>query len=580
MSTPAERLAALRSRMAELGLDALWVRATDRFLNEYVPAAESTRVWLSGFAGSTGDGLVLREGLLPEGPAARMFVDGRYDLQARRELDGACWGVELLPLGLPIERGLAQFLAALPGREALTVGLEADRFALATLDRVREWLPARARVELLATSPIESVRGPVEPSRGALRAPEESRLGGPVSEKHKELAAWLARHELDAMVVQRLDELAYLTNLRGDELPYQATFRATALVTRAEVLVALDPALLTPALRAARPTLRFTDDAGLDAAVRACAAEGAPQVAGDPSGTTVAMRVRLEGLGARVLPLESPLTARKARKTQGELDAMRDAFRRADRVVHEVQRWLTEQVLAGARVSEVDFAKHVEKSFRAAGAAGLSFKVISACGENAALPHHVPSPERFIQRGEMMLLDTGAYFDEGYATDLTRTFFVGGPGDEPTAEMRRYFTCTLKSAIAGMTARIPRGANGAQLDGLCRAPLWSAGFEYNHGTGHGVGVNVHEFPPRVASVALSTFEPGQVFSIEPGVYLSGKAGVRIENLCTVVPDPEDDRFLRVRTMTFSPLDARLVDDAMLTTAEKEFLAWFQRQYEA
>jgi Xaa-Pro aminopeptidase len=239
--------------------------------------------------------------------------------------------------------------------------------------------------------------------------------------------------------------------------------------------------------------------------------------------------------------------------------------------VARAQAWLRGAVCEGRRVTEADFAREVERLFREAGAVGLSFKVIAAAGVNGAVVHHPASEEAVIARGQVMLLDTGCYFADGFATDLTRTFFVGGPDDVPTSEQRRLFTLTLKSAIAGMTARVPKGAVGAQIDGITRAPLWAAGLDYLHGTGHGVGINVHESPPGIAKTSQLSLDEGHVFSIEPGVYLEGVGGVRIENLCTVVADDERAGFWRVIPLTFSPLDDRLIEPALLNQQEHEFL---------
>jgi Xaa-Pro aminopeptidase len=181
-----------------------------------------------------------------------------------------------------------------------------------------------------------------------------------------------------------------------------------------------------------------------------------------------------------------------------------------------------------------------------------------------------------LKRGELMLLDTGAYFAEGYATDLTRTFLLDDGRAKGNAEQRRLYTLVLKAAVAGMRAAFPRGTTGAALDAIVRAPLWAAGLNYNHGTGHGVGINVHEFPPRVAPGANASLEEGHVFSIEPGVYLPKFGGIRIENLCTVEAAPKMDGFLRVKPLTFSPLDKRLIDTRLLVPDEKAWLAEYAR----
>ena len=248
---------------------------------------------------------------------------------------------------------------------------------------------------------------------------------------------------------------------------------------------------------------------------------------------------------------------------------------RPRRVVDRLQAWLSSSVSRGERVTEKDVARQTEALFLKSGAFGLSFKVIAAAGKNGAVIHYsTPDDERPIREGELFLLDTGAYYDGGYATDLTRTFLVGKGHVKATDEQRRLFTVVLQGAIAGMSARFPQGATGEQLDALVRQPLWRAGLDYGHGTGHGVGVNVHEFPPRIAPGVRATVDVGQVFSIEPGVYLPGVGGVRIENLCTCVAD-EDPRFLRIQPLTFSPLDLRLIDKGRLTAHEKRFLQWFR-----
>lgn len=260
---------------------------------------------------------------------------------------------------------------------------------------------------------------------------------------------------------------------------------------------------------------------------------------------------------------------------------MVEAFRTADRVVSQAARWLCSSVEKGTPVTEAEFAARVEKTFRRSGAVGLSFKVISAAGANGAIIHYShPSPERVIQRGELMLLDTGAYYDEGYATDLTRTFLVGGPKVRGNAEQCRAYTMVLKAAIAGMTAVVPAGAPGISLDAITRKPMWDQGLNYNHGTGHGVGINVHEAPPSINMRSVMPLGVGYVFSIEPGLYVPGWGGIRIENLCTLEEHPAHAGFLRVKPLTFSPLDARLVDRALLTAAERDFLKWFRTQSRA
>ncbi len=567
------RLTAVRAEMTRRGLDFLIVRSTDRYLNEYVPHEESTREWLTGFTGSLGDALIGHE-------SAWLFVDGRYHTQADREVDLSRWTVVKNTLGVTNERACGDRLIELAKERTaspIVVGYEPDRYALSTLEGFEKQLLGHAITLTPATpSPVESARGPVAPGvtgSGAIRVLDEASVGRTVSEKIADIAAWLTPRRAAGLWVSKLDEIAWLTNLRGDEMAFQATFRGEALVTATELLVSVHVAPVTDALKAARPGVRFVSNDTLLSAAASLGVDGAkPRVVVDPASVSVARRDALVAAGVEVLALASPVVAAKSKKNPAELSAMKRALARADKVVADAQRWLLSRIAEGERVTEVGFAREVERLFLAAGATGLSFKVISAFGLNGAVVHHPPSESTEIREGEMMLLDTGCYFEEGYATDLTRTFFVGRPGVEPTSEQKRLFTLVLKSAIAGMSARIPKNANGAQLDGITRAPLWREGMDYAHGTGHGVGINVHEAPPGVSKLSTTPFEEGQVFSIEPGLYIEGVGGVRIENLCTVVRDTEREDWLRVEALTFSPLDQRLIDDALLDERERAFLA--------
>lgn len=576
----ADRLERVRASMRAQGVDALIVRGTDEYLSEYVPEAESSRVWLTGFTGSLGDALVTAD-------KAWVFVDGRYHVQVDVEVDLSRWTPVKNPLGLANETAcahkLAELAAALPEGASLAVAYEPGRYSVHTWNAFRNELSG-APIRWVAPSPppLVAARGPVAPTvtgSGRLRVVDESSLGRTVPEKVALVAEWLAKKRADALLVTKLDELAWLANLRGEEMPYQATFRALGVVTREALYLSVHVAPVTDDVRAARPAVRFVDDATLWSLLGAFSADGRKgRVALDPASVSIGLRDQVEALGLDVLATTSPVVAAKAKKTPPELAAMQRALGRADRVVDRAQAWLNEQIARGARVTEVGFAAQVERLFREAGAVGLSFRVISAFGVNGASVHHPPSDEAVIRAGELMLLDTGCYFEEGFATDLTRTFFVGGPDRAPTPEQRRLYTLTLKSAVAGMTARIPKNASGAQLDGITRRPLWREGLDYAHGTGHGVGINVHEAPPSVAKTATAPLEPGHVFSIEPGLYLEGVGGVRIENLCTVVDDPEAPGYLRVEPLTFAPLDGRLIDPDRLDPEERAFLAAYEKRW--
>jgi Xaa-Pro aminopeptidase len=322
--------------------------------------------------------------------------------------------------------------------------------------------------------------------------------------------------------------------------------------------------------------VRFVGEKGLVKALKDVLDEhdGDLALGFEPAHTPEALRKELEEAGCVLVGMESPFARTRTHKTPEELLHMADSFASADSVVKKLQTWVQGRLAKEETITEVDVADKVRALFKRSGAWGLSFSIIPAEGPNGAVIHYSkPDPSKQLKEGNLFLLDTGGYYDGGYATDLTRTFLLGRKA-KPTPEQTKIFTAVLRGAIAGMSARFPRGTTGEQLDAIVRAPIWARGYNYAHGTGHGVGVNVHEFPPRLMPGVRWEVEPGQVFSIEPGVYIEGWGGVRIENLVVCEVCPDDESFLRTRPLTFSPLDKRLIDTKALTPREKAFLAWF------
>ena len=269
----------------------------------------------------------------------------------------------------------------------------------------------------------------------------------------------------------------------------------------------------------------------------------------------------------------------KAIKNEKELLHMRAAFKKADHVVYKTQCIIEGAYEKGQSLSEGEIDDLIKKQFAESKAPELSFRPICAGGKNGAIIHYgTPNREKKIEAGSLFLLDTGAYYEGGYATDLTRTFLLGKKSDPAQKWQKEMFTLVLKASIKGLSARFRRGVLGLQLDAMVRSPLWQAGLDYAHGTGHGVGINVHEFPPRIGPTSASPLLEGQVFSIEPGLYFNNLGGVRIENLVCVVADPENNNFLRILPLTFCPFDERLIENSMLDAYEQEFLNYYREQW--
>jgi Xaa-Pro aminopeptidase len=570
VTTVAERLRTLRAEMKDRGIDAIIVRATDAYLNEYVPADVSLRAWISGFTGSMGDVVIT-------GDRAVLFVDGRYTLQAGKEAPD--FEVRQIGLGQPIESGWLDMVDELADQGVTSLGVETDRVPVA-LHMKLEALTSHLPIELEPTVPslVEIVRGKAEKKKakrkGKVWPVDRELTGSSVKDRLAAAQPKLDDEEVDGFLVVPLDEIAWLCDLRGDHFPYQATFRAQAVALGDEVLVAANEKALKKDT-VVPDGVRFVGEGGLPKALSALVKErGSLALGFSQVHTPEALCAELEEAGCVLVGMDSPFAKTRTFKTEQELLHMTSSFARADEVVKKLQTWVNGQLAKEQDITEADVAKKVEQLFKRSGAWGLSFAIIPAFAANGAVIHYSqPDDQKALHEGELFLLDTGGYYDGGYATDLTRTFLLGRKA-EATEQQQHLFTSVLRSAIAGMCARFPKGTTGEQLDAIVRAPMWAAGLNYAHGTGHGVGVNVHEFPPRLMPGVRFEIEPGQVFSIEPGVYLEGWGGVRIENLVVCIEDPDDKDFLRIRPLTFSPLDKRLIDRKRLSAHEKAFLTWF------
>ena len=563
------RLSLLRKHMKAQKIDVLLIRSTDQYLNEYVPVDHSRRTYITGFTGSVGDALVTASQQI-------LFIDGRYTLQAKLECPD--WDVRVASLGVSIEASWLRELPQLKIQGAKSLGLEIDRIPVTLFEKVKTCAELQG---LRVIVPTEALVDLTRQELGPNPTPPASKIwsiplnitGNTTKQRLKTAADFLKTNNLDALCMVFLDEIAWLANIRGDEFPYQATFACKAIAFADEVWILLSD--VHHMVLAPEPGVRFIAPDNWTHTLKKHFASKTYRVGVDADRTPEAVHQELKAAGAQIIFTKSPFAPMKAKKTTNELAHMRSAFARADQVVYKTQSWVLKQIAARKHVSEKDVDAKVREEFLKSGARGLSFKPICAAGKNGASIHYgTPSPDVMLKKGELFLLDTGGLYEGGYATDLTRTFLVGDKKTTATLFQKKIFTLVLKGAIAGMSARFPKGTTGVQLDAIVRNPIWKAGVNYNHGTGHGVGINVHEFPPSIRPDGQVPLEVGHVFSIEPGLYIEGFGGVRIENLCTVVEDSDNAQFLCVLPLTFAPLDTRLFDKVLLTVEEKAFLKYY------
>ncbi|MGE5478148.1 MAG: aminopeptidase P family protein [Bacteroidales bacterium] len=560
---PSERLDDLRAELAARGLSGFVVPRADEHQGEYVAACARRLAWLTGFTGSAGMAVVLAE-------RAAVFVDGRYTLQVRAEVDTDRFETLHL-IDCPPPRWLGERLQA------------GDRLGydpwLHTADQVEALRQAveRAGARLVACddNPLDAVWRDRPPPPCAPVLPHPMAFAGRSSaEKRGDVAEILRADRLDAAVLTDPSSIAWLLNIRGGDVVYTPLPLSFAILHgdgRGDLFI--DAAKLAGEAAAhlgAEVTVH--PPAALVAALDDLGKAG-KRVRVDPATAAAAIFDRLGAAGARVERGADVCALPKACKNPVELAGARAAHRRDGVAIVRFLAWLSAQ----GRVDELDAAARLE-AFRAEGEhfRGLSFPTIAGAGPNGAIVHYRSSAKtnRVLQPGELFLLDSGAQYLDG-TTDITRTLAVGAPG----AEERERFTLVLKGHIALARAVFPAGTTGSQLDALARQFLWRRGLDYDHGTGHGVGsfLSVHEGPQRVSKVGTGAvaLKPGMVLSNEPGYYKSGAYGIRLENLVAVVPAEvpaggERD-LLAFETLTLVPFDRALVVPSLLDADERAWL---------
>ncbi|MCS6930914.1 MAG: aminopeptidase P family protein [Acetobacteraceae bacterium] len=549
----AARLAALRAELTRLGVDGLLVPRADEHLGEYVPPSAERLAWLSGFTGSAGLGLVLPD-------RAVLFTDGRYTVQAAQQTDPTLWQRAHIT-ETPPHAWLAEHA---PG---LRIGYDPWLHTEAALARF-----AAVTLVPLAANPVDAIwhDRPAPPAAPAIAHPLAF-AGRPAEEKRAEAAAALAAAKEDAAVLADPHAAAWLLNLRGGDLAHTPLCLAMAIL-HADGRVALfaDPAKFGPEVRAHL-------GAAVAIAPRAALPDALDSLAGrtvrcDPDRTPAAILARLRAAGARVTANEDPTVLPRARKNAVEQQGARAAHRRDAAAMARFLAWFAAEAPKGG-LTEMAAAERL-RAFRAEAPEfrGESFPAIAGAGEHGAIVHYraTPDSDRPIRPGEPFLIDSGAQYPDG-TTDITRTLWVEGAGDPP-AELVERATRVLKGHLALAALRFPEGVAGPHLDAIARAPLWQAGLDYDHGTGHGVGsfLSVHEGPAAFSRAAKPVpLGEGMILSDEPGFYEAGRYGIRIENLLLVRREPGTARpFLCFETLTLVPYDRRLIAPGLLSPAER------------
>jgi Xaa-Pro aminopeptidase len=569
MHTHEARLAALREELARRNLDGFVVPISDEHLSEYVGSYAQRLAWLTGFGGSAGTAAVLKD-------TAAIFVDGRYTLQVRDQVDGRLYQYKSVP-----QDSLAAWLAdnaSAGARIGFDPWLHTSGWSKAVAVVLEK---AGAELVPVTGNPIDAVwADQPEPSAAPAFLQDEALAGRSSAEKRADLAEWLKANALDAAVVSALDSVAWLLNVRGSDVertPVALSYVIAQADGTADWFIA--PEKVPPEIASklgnavrVRPRDEFT---------AALAELSGKRVAADPERAVAAIFTALEEAGGVPVRLTDPCVLPKAIKNQAEQAGHRAAQARDGAALARFLHWLSVEGPTGS-VDELSAAAKLE-AFRKAGGdlRDLSFDTISGAGPNGAIVHYRASEEtnRKLEPGSVYLVDSGGQYPAG-TTDVTRTVWIG-PGDPPT-EVKDRFTRVLKGHIALATQTFPQGTSGSQLDTLARQFLWAAGLDYAHGTGHGVGsfLAVHEGPQRIAKArggqagTEQELLPGMILSNEPGYYKAGEYGIRIENLVLVerreIAGAEGE-WLGFETLTLAPIDRAMVDRTLLSPAE---IAWW------
>ncbi|TVR09000.1 MAG: aminopeptidase P family protein [Salinarimonadaceae bacterium] len=553
------RLDALRDEIKKRGAHGFVVPRADEHQCEYAPACAERLAWLTGFTGSAGTAVVLAE-------AAALFTDGRYTLQAPMQVDVSDF--EIVNIA---ETRLADWIARrLPAGAKL--GFDPWLHTAEETERLRVAV-RKAGGDLVAfdDNPVDAIwtDRPAPPSAPVVTHPEEF-AGESAQDKLARIREALACAGCDALVVSDPHNLAWAFNIRGGDVSHTPITLGYALLP-SEGRPTLFLAGEKVAGEAARHLEALADRAEPSALAQALATLGqsGARVRVDRATGAEALRALVADAGGEADVGDDPVTLMKAVKNAVEIEGARAAHRRDGVAVARFLAWFDREAPAGA-LTEIDAVEALERRRAETNAlADISFPTISGAGPNGAIVHYRVSraTNRRIAPGELFLIDSGGQYRDG-TTDITRTLVVG----DPTPQMRDRYTRVLRGHIAISRAVFPKGVTGAQIDAFARAPLWEAGLDYDHGTGHGVGsfLSVHEGPQRIAKLGHTALEPGMILSNEPGYYKTGAYGIRIENLIIVEEReiPGAERSMRgFETLTLAPYDARLIDKSLLTPEE-------------
>ncbi|MFH4470226.1 aminopeptidase P family protein [Vibrio diabolicus] len=561
------RVNAIREWLIQHNIDALLVPHEDEYLGEYVPAHNERLHWLTGFTGSAGAAVITKD-------KAAIFVDGRYTVQVTKQVPGDLFEYR----HLIEEPALDWVLDNLPTKAS--VAIDPRMHSSAWLDMAQAKLAGKLELNILTNNPIDELwHDRPAPVVSDVRLMPTEAVGQSSESKRQEIAQLVKKAGADSAVITALDSICWLLNVRGLDVSRLPVLLSHAILhADSTVEYFLDPARLPADFDAHVGTgVTVHHPEALQSRLEAMTGK---KVLVDPAISNAWFKLVLQNSGASVIAAADPCLMPKAAKNAVEIAGMKACHIRDGVAMSKFLCWLDAEVAAGNLHDEATLADKLE-AFRSEDPTlmDLSFDTISAAGGNAAMCHYnhenQPEPGK-LELNTLYLVDSGGQYLDG-TTDITRTIAIG----QPSSEMKKQFTLALKGHIGVARARFPKGTRGYQIDTLARQHLWAEGYDYDHGTGHGVGhfLSVHEGPASISKKQIDVpLTEGMVLSNEPGYYRADAFGIRIENLELVVETPTNGDFpvLSFESLTRCPIDKRNINVDMLTRPE---LAWLNNYHQ-
>ncbi len=574
------RLSKIRQFMAKANMDAYLVPSADEHINEYLPEHLKRREWLSGFDGSAFFFLVLKK-------SAWLFVDGRYHEQVDSQVD--LKQIKVSKLGKKGNKNLLQSLEALAKKQkALRIGYDPFTLTASQYQAYEQKLkPYSPKWITVSKNLVDKTRNslektPLEAEQAEIYKLSNKVTGQNISQKLKQLRETMKKANTTVLPLTKLDQIAWLFNLRGSDIPYNPVFISYAIVTNTKAYLFTDLSsnkrMKASTKKALAKNVILKPYADYAETLKKLSSKKAVLV--DKNHTTQGTVRLILNTKGKVVSTNSPVQIAKAIKNRTEIRGMQEAHLAASVALVRVWKWTEDQKASGNKVTEKSFADQLEsyyaqdKAFK-----GLSFNTIPGAGANGAIVHYgTPDPKRTLKNGELFLFDSGAQYlgtDWAGTTDTTRTIFMG---KKPNKKHCARYTDVLKAHINCAQQIFPQGTSGAALDSITRAPMWQAGQDFLHGTGHGVGafLNVHEGPIGISSRVSTAFKAGMITSIEPGYYESGWGGIRLENLNLVIEvetklSTTGEKMLGFEPLVFVPFDKTLIDTQALSHQQLQWL---------